>query len=229
MPPDAGSVQAYLRNAPADHRDALTRVVEVIRARLPKGYEEGLQYGIISWYVPLSRYPNTYNGQALTIAALASKKRYMSLYLMGVYGSEPLRAWLTQAFRAAGKTLDMGKACVRFTTLSDLPLEAIGQVVSRISVDDYIAQYEQARAGTAQGRAKTARAAAKGARADGASKAAKPATKTPTTSTAKPTAKPAKKPTAKAAAKPPAKSAKKPTVKGATKKPAKPAAKRAAK
>src|SRR3712207_3595476 len=103
----ATTVAAYLAKLPPDRRDAIAKVRDVVNANLPEGYEERIQYGMISWYVPLSRFPETYNGQPLAIAGLGSQKSYMALYLMGVCGSPELDGWFRDAFAKAGKKLDM--------------------------------------------------------------------------------------------------------------------------
>src|SRR6187402_1246089 len=95
---DATTVEEYLAKLPADRREAIARVREVVNANLPAGFEEGLQYGMPCWYVPLSRYPVTYNGQPLAVASLGSQKGHMALYLMGVYGDPELAAWFRDAF-----------------------------------------------------------------------------------------------------------------------------------
>jgi hypothetical protein len=140
------TVREYLASLPVDRRAAIAAVRKVIRDRLPKGYDEGMLYGMISYYVPLSSYPTTYNGQPLTVASLASQKDHMALYLMCVYGDRELERWFAAAFRKAGKKLDMGKSCVRFKSLADLPLDVIGETIARTSVDDFIASYERSRA-----------------------------------------------------------------------------------
>ena len=87
-----------------------------------------MQYGMISYVVPLERFPTTYNGQALAVASLANQKRHMALYLMGVYGDEDAAAWLQEPWAATGKKLDMGKSCLRFRRLDDLAGPAAGVV-----------------------------------------------------------------------------------------------------
>lgn len=142
----ATTVADYLASLPADRREPIGAVRDVILRNLPTGYEEGMQYGLmIGYYVPLSRYPDTYNGQPLGIAGIASRKGYMTLHLMSVYGDPAIRAWFEDAFRRSGKKLDMGKSCVRFKKLDDLPLDLVGQAIARVSVDDYIGFYEAER------------------------------------------------------------------------------------
>ena len=104
-----------------------------------------MQYGMISYYIPLERYPDTYNQQPLAIAALANQKRYMSLYLMGIYANEDDAWWFREKWTLSGKRLDMGKSCVRFRKLDDVPLDVVGEAVARTSADDFIADYERSR------------------------------------------------------------------------------------
>src|ERR1043165_5802930 len=94
----ATTVEGYLAKLPPDRREAIARVREVVKDNLPDGYEEGILYGAISWYIPLSRFPVTYNGQPLAVASLASQKNHMALYLMSVYGHPQLEAWFRGAF-----------------------------------------------------------------------------------------------------------------------------------
>jgi hypothetical protein len=155
----ATTVEGYLAKLPPDRREAIAKVREVVNENLPDGYEEGIQYGAISWYIPLSRFPVTYNGQPLAVASLASQKSHMALYLMSVYGHRQLEAWFRGAFQKAGKKLDMGKSCVRFRSLDALPLDVIGETIRRVPVDTFISYYEDARAG-----AKRAQASAHAAR-----------------------------------------------------------------
>jgi len=148
----ATTVDAYLASLPEDRRAAITAVREVILASLPAGYEEGMQYGMIGYYVPLSRFPDTYNGQALGVAALASQKQYMSLYLSAVYGDPKTQASFVERYRASGKKLDMGKSCVRFKRLEDLPLEVVADTIAACSVERLIELHEAVHA--AKGSAK---------------------------------------------------------------------------
>ncbi len=146
--------EQYLAKLPDDRREALSRVRDVVNANLPPGYEEGIQYGAITWFVPKSRLAETYNGQPLALATLASQKSHMALYMMCVYGDSKLRSWFEAAYKKAGKKLDMGKACVRFKSLDALPLDVIGQAIAKVPVDAYVATYEKSRAQTAKGKAK---------------------------------------------------------------------------
>jgi hypothetical protein len=104
-----------------------------------------MEFGMIGYVVPLKTYSDTYNKRPLMYAALASQENYMSLYLMNVYGDRETEAWFTERFRASGKKLDMGKSCVHFKRLDDLPLELIGEVIARTSVAGFIERYEASR------------------------------------------------------------------------------------
>lgn len=152
----AATVPEYLASLPEDRRKAITAVRKVVRANLPKGYVESMRWGMITYEVPLATYPDTYNGQPLAYAAIASQKQYMSVYLMGIYGSEELRARFEDEYRATGKRMDIGKSCVRFKTLDDLPLDVVGRAVAAIPLDAFVAFHDQAASlrKSAKGRAK---------------------------------------------------------------------------
>jgi hypothetical protein len=141
----ARTPEAYIADLPLERREAVAEVRKVILDSLPPGYEEGMQYGMISYHVPLERYPDTYNGEALGLAALASQKAYMSLYLLGLYCDPETEQWFRERFASSGKKLNMGKSCVRFRKLDDLPLGVIGEAISRLSPEMLIACYEAAR------------------------------------------------------------------------------------
>ncbi len=152
MKSDAKTVEEYLAGLPEDRRQAIQAVRRFVLENLPNGYEECMAHRMIAWVVPLSRYPDTYNKLPLELAALASQKRHMALYLNNVYSDEGTREWFTAAYAASGKRLDMGKSCVRFRRLDNLPLDVIGQAIARTSVDDFLAFYEAARSKTKRGR-----------------------------------------------------------------------------
>jgi hypothetical protein len=141
----AETVDEYLLELPAARRSAIAAVRGTILKNLPRGYEETMQYGMIAYVVPLEKYPDTYNGHPLTLAALASQKNYMSLYLNNIYASKKMRKWFVQEFKASGKSLDMGKSCVRFKNLEGIPLELVGKAIACTSVDKFIELYEKIR------------------------------------------------------------------------------------
>jgi hypothetical protein len=149
----ATTPDAYIASLPEDRRKAVATVREVINRNLPPGYEEGMQYGMIGWYIPLERYPDTYNGQPLGLAALANHKNHISLYLNTVYGSSDEEAWFKERYAASGKKLDMGKSCVRFRRLEDVPLDVIGETIARADLERTLVEYEQVRASSSRTRA----------------------------------------------------------------------------
>ena len=161
MTPANTTVDEYLAALPADRRASVERVRAVVLENLPDGYRESMGNGMIAWCVPLETYPNTYNGQPLCYAALASQKNYMSLYLIGAYTDPKQRARLEQAYQAAGKRLDMGQSCLRFRSADELPLDTIGEVIGSMPPADFIAISEANRAAAKGTAAKKTKQAAK--------------------------------------------------------------------
>ncbi len=168
MKSQASTVEAYLAALPEDRRRALAAVREVILRNLDPDYEEGIQYGMIGYYVPHRVFPAGYHTdpkRPLPFAALASQKAHMSLYLMGLYcgcaegpvaeesESADVR-WFREAWAGAGHRLDMGKSCVRFKRLEDVPLTVIGEAIRRLPPRTYIARYEEVLARSARPRLK---------------------------------------------------------------------------
>lgn len=142
----AATVEEYLAELPAERREVVSKVREIVRRNLPKGYNETMQSGMISYGLPLSRFPNTYNGQPLGYVALAAQKNYYALYLMGPYMDPQQAKRLESAFERAGKKMDMGKSCLRFKKLDDLPLDAVGEIIASTSPETLIAHHEAAHA-----------------------------------------------------------------------------------
>ena len=141
----ATTAREYLAELAEDRRAALAAVRKVILDHLPEGYEETMQYGMIGYVIPLERYPTTYNGQPLSYAALASQKNHMSLYLMNIYSDSDTERWFVEQYEACGKKLDMGKSCVRFKKLDDLPMDLIGRAIAATAVPEFIQGYEASR------------------------------------------------------------------------------------
>jgi hypothetical protein len=145
MPSKAKTVAEYLAELPADRRAALEAVRKAILKNLDKNYEEGMQYGMIGYYVPHKIYPAGYHcdpKQPLPFVCLASQKTCMSLHLCCMYGDSTQLKWFQKAWADAGKKLDMGKACVRFKKLEDVPLEVVGEAIRRIPAKEFIKTYE---------------------------------------------------------------------------------------
>ena len=131
------TVAQLLKDLPADRRRELSRVRAVVRKHLPKGYQEVVEGNIIAYQVPLDR--ADHHGRPLWYAALAAPKTYLTLHLMPVYASPPLLARLKAGFKAAGKRLDIGKACIRYQRAEDLALDTIGEIVGSVSLEQWIA------------------------------------------------------------------------------------------
>ncbi len=155
----APTVAAYLAELPPERRKVIAKVRGVIRKHLPRGYKEGMIFGMIGYYIPLSVFPDTYNKQPLMYAALAAQKNNYALYLMPVYADPSLTKWWKAAYTATGKKLDMGKSCVRFKSLDQLPLEVVGQCIAKVPLETYLARYA-----AVKGSARKARKAGQGRR-----------------------------------------------------------------
>ena len=139
MQSKAKTVQQYLKELPPDRRAAISAVRETILKNLDKDYEETMGYGMITWSVPLSTYPDTYNKQPLMYVALAAQKNFNAIYLMCVYGDSARSKKFVEAFKQAGKKLDAGKSCVRFQRADDLELNAVADVISSWPMEEYVA------------------------------------------------------------------------------------------
>jgi len=151
----ASTVAEYLSALPADRRAAIDGVRKIINENLPDGYEEGMQFGMIGWYVPLSLYPAGYGENPkvpLSFVALASQKSGMVLHFLSFYGHPTLSSWFTSEYKKSGKKLDMGKGCVRFKSLEDLALDVVSRTVARVPVEEHIANYRAARSLMGKGR-----------------------------------------------------------------------------
>ena len=153
----ASTVSEYLAALPADRREALNEVRRGINRALPPGYKEGIQFGMISWFVPLSTYPAGYGSnkkEPLPLISLASKKNYMALHMVCFYGQPALREWFTAQYAKTGKKLNMGQGCLRFKTLPELALDVVEKTVARLPVKDYIAGYQAMRDAMGKGKGK---------------------------------------------------------------------------
>jgi len=141
----ATTVSQYLKELPADRRKDIQAVRAVITRNLPKGYQESMNWGMISYEVPFSLFPDTYNGQPLTYLALAAQKNYNALYMMNVYGNTKVETRLRDGFKKLGKKLDMGKSCLRFKHAEDLPLAIIGEIVAPTPPETMVAMAKASR------------------------------------------------------------------------------------
>ena len=132
------TVEQYLNELPNDRKDAMSIVRQTIVENLPDGYNEVMNWEMITYEVPLETYPNTYNGKPLMYAALASQKNYMSVYLTGCYMSLDVRNKFKKAYKKSGKRFDAGKSCIRFKKVNDLPLELLGKTIASMDVNKFI-------------------------------------------------------------------------------------------
>lgn len=140
------TVDEYMMSLPADRRSVIGEVRKLILGNLPKGYAERMQGSMIGYVVPHELYPAGYHcdpRQPLQFAALASQKNHMALYMMVLYGDTEFEKWLRKAWQASGKKLDMGKSCIRFRELDDLPLDVVAQAVARVPVEVYVSRVEK--------------------------------------------------------------------------------------
>jgi Arc/MetJ family transcription regulator len=152
----ATTVDAYLRDLPEERRAVVSAMRDLVRRHLPKGYEESLAWGMITFGVPLERFPDTYNGQPLCYIGLAAQKNHFALYLMGAYQDGAIDRALREGFARAGKTLDMGKSCLRFKRLDELPLDVIARAVAALPPEELIAAHEKQHGGRRTGSRKAA-------------------------------------------------------------------------
>lgn len=138
MKSTASTISDYLADMPPERQTAIGKVRETILKNLPKGYEEAINFGMITYQVPLDIYPDTYNKKPLMYAALANQKNHMAVYLTGIYMDEELYQGFEEKYRETGKRYDVGKSCVRFRKLDDLPLDLIGESIAAIGMDEFI-------------------------------------------------------------------------------------------
>ena len=161
MRSSAITITDYLNGLPADRKAALVALRKTILANLPRGYEESYDAGFLAYQVPLSVYPDTYNAKPLMYAALSSQKAHMAVYLCNVYAIPAVRKALEDGYKAAGKKLDMGKSCVRFKKLEDVPLDVIGKSIAATPMDKYVAFAKSVHSPEAKAARKTKRSTTK--------------------------------------------------------------------
>ena len=140
------TVSEYLANLPEDRREAFNKIRQVVLSSLPEGFEECMNYGMIGYVVPHSIYPSGYHCDPklpLPFMNIASQKNFIAFYHMGIYGNPELMNWFVNEFSNYSKAkLDMGKSCVRFKKMNEIPFELIGELVKKMTVADWINQYE---------------------------------------------------------------------------------------
>lgn len=143
-------IKSYIESLPVERQEVINRLRQVILDHLPEGFEETISYNMIGYVVPHSLYPAGYHCDPklpLPFINLASQKNYVSFYHMGIYADEALMKWFTTAYKETCQyKLDMGKSCIRFKHLDDIPYELIGDLVSKISPQQWIKIYDEAKA-----------------------------------------------------------------------------------
>ena len=146
---EARTVDEYISKSPPERQEALRRLRKEIKSNLPDGFEETINYGMIGFVVPLSRYPAGYldnKDEPLPFINVASQKNHIAVYHLGTYSFPELLKWFEDEYAKSGRVkLDMGKRCIRFRKPDHIPYELIGELASRITVDEWIEKYEYSR------------------------------------------------------------------------------------
>ena len=145
MKSKAETVDEYLDELSDERRETVSIIRKLILEHLPEGYHEVMQYGMISYIIPFDIFPDTYNKQPLSYLSLASQKNNYSLYMSNVYADQEINSWFIKEYKESGKRMDMGKSCVRFKKLDNLPLDLIGEAISKTTPDEYIQMYKRAK------------------------------------------------------------------------------------
>jgi hypothetical protein len=142
------TVEEYIKNLPEDRKKAMELLRNTIREQIPIGFEEGMNYGMIGYYVPHTIYPKGYHCKPtdpLPFISFASQKNTINFYHMGIYANKDLYDWFVAEYpKHSTRKLDMGKSCIRFNKFDEIPFELLGELVAKISVEDWIATYEAA-------------------------------------------------------------------------------------
>ncbi|QBZ99040.1 DUF1801 domain-containing protein [Flavobacterium sangjuense] len=148
MQSKATTPEQYLAELPEDRKEAMLKLRSAIKDNLPEGFKEGMGYGMLCYSVPHSIYPNGYHcspNLPLPFISVASQKNFIAVYHMGIYSDKNLLDWFVAEYPKHAKTkLDMGKSCLRFKKVDDIPFEFIGELATKMSVEDWIATYEKA-------------------------------------------------------------------------------------
>lgn len=142
------AVEDYIEALPPDRKEAIRKLRKIIQENLPEGFEENFSYGMIGYVIPLSLYPRGYHarsGEPIPFLSLASQKNYIALYHMGLYTKKEVEAWFRAEYaKSVSSKLDMGKSCIRFKNVRDIPFDLITELCSKITVQEYITVYEKA-------------------------------------------------------------------------------------
>lgn len=143
---DAKTLKEYIELLPNDRKEVIEKLLEIIRVNLPKGFEENIGYGMIGYVIPHSIYPPGYHvnpNEALPFIGLASQKNHIALYHMGIYAFPEISDWFKKEYPKHVKTkLDMGKSCIRFKNMKNIPYDLIGELCRKITLDEYVEKYK---------------------------------------------------------------------------------------
>lgn len=147
MQSKATTVEAYMKEIPADRLEAMSKLRKVIKKNIPKGFQECMNYGMIGYVVPHKLYAEGYHcdpSMPLPFMNIASQKNNISVYHMGIYADQKLLKWFEGEYKKLniGK-LDMGKSCIRFKNMDKIPFDLIGQLAAKMTVDDWVGRYEE--------------------------------------------------------------------------------------
>lgn len=142
----AVSIEDYISKIPEERQEIFKKMFDIISDNLPEGFKQGISYGMIGWDVPLETYPAGYHctpGLPLPFMGLASQKNFIALYHMGMYAKPDLLNWFVEEFpKHCKRKLDMGKSCVRFKKMDDIPLELLAEMSKKMTVDEWVTIYE---------------------------------------------------------------------------------------
>ncbi len=142
----AATPEDYINQVPEERQDALKKLRKIINDNLPKGFEEGIQYGMIGYYVPHSVYPDGYHCDPKTplpFMSFASQKNSVNLYHSGIYAIQKLHDWFVSEYPKHNKRkLDMGKSCIRFKKVEEIPFDLIAELCGKLTTDEWIQVYE---------------------------------------------------------------------------------------
>ncbi len=145
---EATSPEDYISQVPEERKEALKKLQKTIRENLPKGFKEGMQYKMIGYYVPLSTYPDGYHcakDEPLPFMSFASQKNSVNLYHSGIYAKPELHDWFVNEYpKHSNRKLDMGKSCIRFKKIEEIPYDLIAELCTKMTVDEWIGIYESA-------------------------------------------------------------------------------------
>ena len=144
----ANTPEDYINQVPEERKEALKNLRNIIKKSLPKGFEEGIQYGMIGYYVPHSIYPDGYHctpSEPLPFMSFASQKNSVNLYQSGIYAVPKINEWFVNEYpKHCKRKLDMGKSCIRFKNVDEIPLDLIAELCTKMTVDEWITVYEKA-------------------------------------------------------------------------------------